>query len=118
MAVIILGHWLAWTILAKRLRRYTIAAENSLTIPEFLEKRFGGTIGALRIMSGLIGINFITLYVCSGLIAGAKPLEVVSGLDTTGNGHNIGVLMTLIAVVSSTFIGGSWPFPEQMYFSP
>ena len=106
VASIILGHWFAWTILARRIRRYTIATENSLTLPEFLEKRFADTSGALRTLSGLIGIYFITLYVCSGLIAGAKLLEVVFGLDHMANGHNIGVLISLFAVVSYTFIGG------------
>ena len=103
---IILGHWLAWTVLARRIRRYSMAAENSLTLPEFLENRFGDTSGVLRTLSGLIGIYFITLYVCSGLIAGAKLLEVVFELDQMGHGHNIGVLVSLIAVVSYTFIGG------------
>ncbi|MDE2842705.1 MAG: sodium/proline symporter [Chloroflexota bacterium] len=106
VASIILGHWFAWTVLARRIRRYSMAAENSLTLPEFLEKRFGDTSGALRTLSGLIGIYFITLYVCSGLIAGAKLLEVVFGLDQMGQGHNIGVIISLIAVVSYTFIGG------------
>ena len=106
VASIILGHWFAWTLLARRIRRYSMAAENSLTLPEFLEKRFGDTSGALRTLSGLIGIYFITLYVCSGLIAGAKLLEVVFGLDHMANGHNIGVIISLIAVVSYTFIGG------------
>ena len=106
IASIILGHWFAWTVLARRIRRYSIAAENSLTLPEFLEKRFGDTSGALRTLSGLIGIYFITLYVCSGLIAGAKLLEVVFGLGHTGQGHNIGVVISLFAVVSYTFIGG------------
>lgn len=106
VASIILGHWFAWTIMARRIRRYSIAADNSLTLPEFLEKRFGDTSGALRTLSGLIGIYFITLYVCSGLIAGAKLLEVVFGLDDTGQGHNIGVIISLIAVVSYTFFGG------------
>ena len=106
VAAIILGHWFAWTILARRIRRYTIATDNSLTVPEFLEKRFDDTSGALRTLSGLIGIYFITLYVCSGLIAGAKLLEVVFGLDDTGQGHNIAVIISLIAVVSYTFIGG------------
>ena len=106
VAAIILGHWFAWTVLARRIRRYTIATENSLTVPEFLEKRFGDTSGVLRTLSGLIGIYFITLYVCSGLIAGAKLLEVVFGLDHMGHGHNMGVLISLVAVVSYTFIGG------------
>ena len=106
VASLILGHWLAWTVLARRIRRYSIAAENSLTLPEFLEKRFGDTSGLLRTLSGLIGTYFITLYVCSGLIAGAKLLEVVFGLDHMTQGHNIGVLISLVAVVSYTFIGG------------
>ncbi|MDE2939347.1 MAG: sodium/proline symporter [Chloroflexota bacterium] len=106
IASIILGHWFAWTVLARRIRRYSMAAENSLTLPEFLEKRFGDTSGLLRTLSGVIGIYFITLYVCSGLIAGAKLLEVVFGLDHMGHGHNIGVIISLIAVVSYTFIGG------------
>ena len=37
---IVLGMWLAWIVTAKRLRRYTISADNALTIPEFWEKRF------------------------------------------------------------------------------
>ena len=106
VVAIILGNWFTWTILARRLRRYTISTENSLTIPEFLEKRFDDASGALRTLSGGISLYFITLYVCSGLIAGAKLLEVVFDLDHTGTGHDIGVLVSLIAVVSYTFIGG------------
>ncbi|MXZ91276.1 MAG: sodium/proline symporter [Chloroflexi bacterium] len=106
IASIIAGIWLSWTIMARRLRRYTISTENSLTLPEFLEKRFEDDSGLLRGLSAVIALYFITLYVCSGLIAGAKLLEVVFGLDQTGPGHNIGVLVSLAAVVSYTFIGG------------
>lgn len=98
---IVLGIWLSWAILARRLRRYTIATDNSLTIPEFLEKRFGDTTGILRSLSSFISLYFITLYVCSGLIAGAKLLDEVFGA-----GHDIGVIVSLIAIVSYTFIGG------------
>ncbi len=106
LASIILGLWLSWTIVAKRLRRYTIATHNSLTLPEFLEKRFNDRTGLLRTLSAVISLYFITLYICSGLIAGAKLLEEVFGLEQTGGGHDIGVIVTLIAVVSYTFIGG------------
>ena len=106
VASIILGGWFTWTIMARRLRRYTIATDNSLTVPEFLEKRFGDTSGALRTLSAGISLYFITLYVCSGLIAGAKLLEVVFDLDHTSAGHDVGVLISLAAVVSYTFIGG------------
>ena len=106
VASIILGAWLAWTVMARRLRRYTISTDNSLTIPEFLEKRFGDTSGALRTLAAAISLYFITLYVCSGLVAGAKLLEVVFDLDHTGAGHDVAVLVSLAAVVSYTFIGG------------
>ena len=106
VVAILLGAWLSWTVMAKRLRRYTIATENSLTIPEFLEKRFDDRSGILRSLSGLLSIYFITLYICSGLIAGAKLLQVVFGLESEGPGHDLGVTISLIAVVSYTFIGG------------
>ena len=69
LAAIVLGAWLSWTILAKRLRRYTIATHNSLTLPEFLEKRFSDRTGLLRTLAAVISLYFITLYICSGLIA-------------------------------------------------
>ena len=103
---IVVGSWVAWTVMARRLRRYTIATEDALTIPEFLEKRFGDASGVLRYLSAFISLYFITLYVCSGLVAGAKLLEVVFGWDHTGPGHEIAVIISLVAVVSYTLIGG------------
>ena len=99
------GAWLAWVVVAKRLRRYTISADNSLTIPEFWEKRFGDTSGTLRGLAAGIGLYFITLYVCSGLISGAKLLEEVFGWEHASR-HDLAVVITLLAVLSYTFIGG------------
>ena len=98
---IVVGFWLTWTIYAKRLRRYTIAAENSLTFPEFFEKRFGDKWGVLRTLSAVIALFFIIFYISSGLIAGSKLLNTVFGLDGI-----VGILVTLVAVASYTFIGG------------
>ena len=102
---IALGHWLVWTFLARRLRRYTIAADDSLTLPEFLEKRFADRTGTLRTLSAFITIFFIVFYVSSGLISGAKLLEVVFDL-THEEFHSVGVLVTLVAITTYTFIGG------------
>ena len=98
---LVAGIYLSWTIIAKRLRRYTIAAGDSLTVPEFLEKRFEDETGTLRTVAALVTIFFIVFYVASGLIAGAKLLNTVFGLNQT-----VGVLATLVAVASYTFIGG------------
>ena len=94
------GAWFSWTILGKRLRRYTIA-EELLTLPDFFEKRFADRTGTLRTLSAVLTMFFIMFYVNSGLIAGAKLLETIFGLE-----HNPSVLITLVTVVSYTFIGG------------
>ena len=97
---IVLGVWFVWTFLGKRLRRYTIL-EDSLTLPDFFEKRFADRAGILRALTAALTIFFIMIYIDSGLIAGAKLLGTVFGLDWTP-----GVLVTLVAVTSYTFIGG------------
>ena len=96
-----IGVWLSWTLLAKRLRRYTIAADDAVTIPEFMERRFGDATGTLRAVSGLITILFVIFYVSSGLVGGSKLLEEIFGLNFTA-----GVFLTLFAVATYTLIGG------------
>ena len=98
---IVCGVWLSWTFVAGRLRRYTIAANDVLTIPEFLEVRFGDRTSILRTSAALITILFVVFYVSSGLVGGAKLLETIFGLD-----YVTGVVLTLIAIASYTIIGG------------
>ena len=98
---LVIGIWCSWQIIAKRLRRYSIAAQDALTVPEFFEKRFEDHTGWVRTVAAVITIFFIVFYVSSGLVAGAKLLNTVFGLQ-----ENIGLVVTLIAVASYTFIGG------------
>ena len=95
------GVWLSWTIIAKRLRRYTIEANDVLTIPEFFEVRFGDKTGTLRALTSAITIFFVVFYVSSGLVGGSKLLETFFGIEA-----NAGVMITLVAVASYTLIGG------------
>ena len=95
------GVWLSWTIIAKRLRRYTIEANDVLTIPEFFEVRFGDKTGTLRALTSAITIFFVVFYVSSGLVGGSKLLETIFGIEA-----NTGVMITLVAVASYTLIGG------------
>ena len=95
------GIFLSWTLLARRLRRYSVAANNAVTIPEFLETRFGDTTGTLRAVSGIITIVFVVFYVSSGLVGGSKLLEQIFGLDLIA-----GVILTLLAIATYTLIGG------------
>ena len=98
---IVIGVWLSWTLIAGRLRRYTIAAGDVLTIPEFLEVRFADRTSILRTTAALITILFVVFYVSSGLVGGAKLLQTFFGLE-----YVTGVILTLLAVSSYTLIGG------------
>lgn len=104
-AAIALGAWFVWTIMGRRLRRYTIATEDALTLPEFYEKRFLDRTGVLRTVSAFITVFFIIFYVSSGFIAGAKLIEVVFDMSHEEY-HYLGVLITLVAIATYTFIGG------------
>ena len=96
-----LGIWLTWTVLAKRLRRYTIEANDVLTIPQFFEVRLADRTGTLRTLASLVTVLFVLFYVSSGLVGGAKLLETTFGIDAA-----TGVMLTLVTVTSYTLIGG------------
>ena len=98
---LVAGIWFSWQILAKRLRRYSIATDDALTVPAFLERRFEDPTGSVRVVAALITIFFIVFYVSSGLVAGAKLLNTVFDLNQT-----VGLVVTLIAIASYTLIGG------------
>ena len=87
---VLLGAVLSWMVLARRLRRYTFAAENSLTISEFLEKRFDDRTGTLRSLVAVVTLFFVIIYISSGLVGGSKLLEETFGLE-----HNVGIVVTL-----------------------
>ncbi len=95
------GLLLSWLLIARRLRRYTIEANNVLTIPEFFEVRFGDTTGMLRALTSFITVFFVVFYVSSGLVGGSKLLDTIFGIEA-----NTGVLLTFFAVASYTLIGG------------
>ena len=76
---LVIGAWINWTIVAKRLRRYTISMDDSLTLPEFLERRLRDETRILRAISAAFTIFFIVFYITSGLVAGSKLLNTQFG---------------------------------------
>lgn len=96
-----IGAWCNYKFLAKRLRIYTEVADDSVTIPDFLENRFKDKTKVLRIVSGILILIFYTLYVSSGIIAGGKTFVSFFGLS-----FELGAIVTLLIVVFYTFFGG------------
>lgn len=96
-----LGAYANWLYVAPRLRSYTEVANNSMTIPAFLENRFGDTSKMLRLISGLIIMVFFTFYVSSGMVSGGVLFENTFGLD-----YEIGLWIVAAVVVLYTLFGG------------
>lgn len=96
-----IGAYTNYRILAPRLRTYTEIANDSITIPDFLENRFNDSSNMLRLISGLVILVFFTLYVSSGMIAGGKLFDSAFGINYT-----TGVFITALVVVAYTLFGG------------
>ncbi|WP_028784688.1 sodium/proline symporter PutP [Thalassobacillus devorans] len=96
-----IGAYLNWQFVARRLRIYTEVANDSITVPDYLENRFHDNSHILRVISALVILLFFTFYTSSGMVAGAKLFEASFGLTYT-QALWIGAIVT----ISYTFLGG------------
>ena len=90
-----------YLIVAPRLRVYTEAAQDALTIPDYFGKRFNDRSRLLRIVSAVVIVVFFTLYTSSGMVAGGKLFQSAFGLD-----YGWGLWLTAGVVLAYTMIGG------------
>jgi len=74
----------AWLFVAPKLRRYSIAAGDSITIPQFLTKRFLSTSPVLQIICAIIFIVAYCVYAASSLVACGNLFTTVFGERTIG----------------------------------
>ncbi|MCL2856984.1 MAG: sodium/proline symporter [Oscillospiraceae bacterium] len=98
---LIAGTVLNWCFVAKKLRRYTIVANNSVTLPEFLENRFQDKSQVLKITSAIFFAVFFTVYAASGFVAGGTLLPQIFGVS-----YQTSVVIIASFVVLYTLIGG------------
>ncbi len=96
-----LGTYLNWRLVARRLRCYTELAENSLTLPDYLENRFADKTHLLRILSAVFILLFFLFYTSSGLVAGGKLFNTVFGIP-----YHQAVIAGAAAILFYTLIGG------------
>ena len=96
-----LGVGLSWKVLAKRLRVFTYAMDNALTLPAYLQRRFQDSKPWLRVICAVFILLFFLFYVSSGLIGGAKLFNTVFGLP-----YHWAVWAGVFAIISYTLFGG------------
>jgi sodium/proline symporter len=95
-----LGTYINWRLTARRLRNYTEIANDSLTLPDYLENRFRDSSKVLRVVSAIFILIFFLIYTSSGFVAEGKLFNTVFGIPY------VRAMLLGTLVVSYAFLGG------------
>lgn len=96
-----LGYALSWIFEAPRLRRFSIAANDSITIPQYLTNRFLSKNKSLQVMCAGIFLVAYTIYAASSIKACGTLFHTVMDIDA-----NVAMYGAAVIIVLYTFLGG------------
>lgn len=97
-----LGTIANWIFVAARLRRFSKAANDSITFPQYLSNRFLTKNPALQIICAVVFLVCFTVYVASAFVAGTTVFTAVfPALDP-----NTARLIFAVIIIIYTFLGG------------
>lgn len=96
-----IGTVLNWIFISGRLRRYTIRANNSLTLPTYFENRFHDKKKILLFISSVTIVVFFLVYTASALAAGGKLFNSVFNVD-----YRLALTIGAVVILTYTFLGG------------
>ena len=99
---LLIGTYLNWKIVAHRLRVYSHACKDSITIPDFICNRFRDPTGVSRIVAAVIILVFFTFYTASGFVSCAKLFTTTFGIGS----YETCLWVGAVVVVSYTLLGG------------
>lgn len=100
-AGLIVGTYLNWRLVAARLRVRTEQLGNSLTLPDYFERRFEDRSRVLRTLTAVFILVFFTFYASSGFVAGGRLFESLFGMD-----YRDAMFWGSIVMLAYTFFGG------------
>ena len=95
------GTYLNWRLVAPRLRIYSELADNSMTLPEFLNQRFNDHTNSIRFIAAFFTLLFFLFYTVSGLVASGKLFNAVFGIP-----YEWAIILGMSAILIYTFLGG------------
>ena len=96
-----IGYAVSWIFMAPRLRRFSIAANDSITIPQYLTNRFLSKNKSLQILSAIIFLVAYTIYAASSIKACGTLFNTVMDIDPT-----VAMYIAAFIIVAYTFLGG------------
>ena len=100
------GTYLNWLIVSKRLRRYSIQANNSITLPEFFSNRFREKKKLVMTISAAFILIFFTVYAASCLVTCGKLFSTLFGASYVPM-MLLGALFVLIYTILGGFLAES-----------
>ena len=95
------GYILSWLIAAPRLRRFSVAANDSITIPQYLTNRFLAKSKALQVICAVIFVFAYAIYAASSIKACGTLFSTVLGIDAS-----LAMYITAFIIIAYTFLGG------------
>jgi sodium/proline symporter len=98
---LVIGTFLNWVFISKRLRNYTEVANNSLTLPDYLSNRFEDKKNVLHFICAIFIIIFFIIYTSSGFVAAGKLFNTIFGIPYLAS-----TFIGAFVVVFYTFLGG------------
>lgn len=98
---LLIGTYLNWLFVSKRLRNYTYIASDSITIPDFFSNRFKENKKILMTLAALFILIFFTVYAASCLVTVGKLFSTLFNFK-----YQYMMIAGAIFVVCYTYIGG------------
>ncbi|MBP3336842.1 MAG: sodium/proline symporter PutP [Clostridia bacterium] len=96
-----IGYTISWIYEAPRLRKFSIVANDSITIPQYLTNRFLSKSKALQVICAIVFIVAYTIYSASSIKACGTLFNTVMGIDAT-----VAMWIATVIIVGYTFLGG------------
>ncbi len=99
-----LGTAANWIFVAKRLRRFSRAAGDSITLPQYLTNRFASKSSVLKIVCAVIFLVSFTVYVSSAFVAGKNVMCAI--LPWFADKQLLAMGIFALLILAYTFLGG------------
>jgi len=96
-----IGYVLSWLFMAPRLRKFSIAANDSITIPQYLTNRFLSKRKTLQVVCAVIFIVAYTVYSASSIKACGILFNTVLGINA-----NFAMYIAGFVIIGYTMMGG------------
>ncbi|MBP9989083.1 MAG: sodium/proline symporter [Ruminococcus sp.] len=96
-----IGYTISWLLEAPRLRRFSIVANDSITIPQYLTNRFLSASKALQVICAVVFLVAYTVYAASSVKACGILFHKVLGIDA-----QIAMYVAAVVIIGYTFLGG------------